>query len=353
MRRDQQPRKWPHFMEKKHSYTSRKALGIIYDKDVNRAVQFNPIWDSPFDQRITKRYTLDNEMLKAARKIKTQYDTAIRRLLSQHDLKTEFELWTAFAMSKPAIGSDYKRQEDLGREYDALKHRFRDMCYEAAGGKHTEQVDRFVAAMYTITEEETKIALYEHHRGPVNEAGHIQQPRRLEARSMPLISFPWIFHWVLIRIAMGGEYDPKVTMLAAARRKVAPADQKPEVPGSYEATRGATPTFLGDDVHTHLPDGMIIHRGQPLALFHSDNEDPSTGAPTPDERKARTGSPIGGQGNAISSGSRPVEGNEGGEEIDGGGEVDADAGTVETCEIEVQESAVDRLARLLDDGDED
>ncbi|CAM1502120.1 Fc.00g041040.m01.CDS01 [Cosmosporella sp. VM-42] len=354
MRRDQQPRKWPHFMEKRNSYNSRKALGIIYDKVVNRAVQFNPIWDSPFDQRITKRFKLDNKMLKAARKIKTQYDTAIRRILSQHDLKTEFELWTAFAMSKPAIGSDYKRQEDLGREYDALKHRFRDMCYEAAGGKHTEQVDRFVAAMYTITEEETKIALFEHHRGPVNEAGHIHQPRRLEARSMPLISFPWIFHWVLIRIAMGREYDPKDTMLAAARRTIAPVHQKGEVSESTEATKEVTPTNLGDDVHTHLPDGTVFHMGQPLALFHSEEDGIVESSPNPDEGKALTGSPSDRQGDAVGSGSGLVEGVEGGEEIDGGGEVDTDAGAVETCEIDVQEeSAVDRLTRLLDDEDGD
>jgi hypothetical protein len=32
------------------------------------------------------------------------------------------------------------------------------------------------------------------------------------------ISFPWIFHWVMIRIAMGDKYKPGKSVLAAARR---------------------------------------------------------------------------------------------------------------------------------------
>ncbi|KAL6857989.1 hypothetical protein ACO1O0_005435 [Amphichorda felina] len=217
-----QPRRWPHFMEKKHSYPSKKVLGRIYDKISRQPVEFRPDWEDEFDPRILGRFKFDNEMLKAARKIKLQYDTSVRRILAQHNVGTEFELWTGFAMSKPAVGSDYKRQEHLGREYDALKQRFREMCYEAAGGHNPDKIDPFVAAMYKVTEEQIKIALFEHNRGPVNEGGHIVGPRRLETRSMPLLSFPWIFHWVMIRIAQGAKYDGRNSMLAPARRRNQP-----------------------------------------------------------------------------------------------------------------------------------
>ncbi|KAF7559484.1 hypothetical protein G7046_g4667 [Stylonectria norvegica] len=364
MRRDQSPHQWPHFMEKKNSYHSHKALGQIYDKVVRKTIQFNPIWDSPFDERITKRFELDTETLKAARKIKLQYDTSVRRLLSQHDLKTEFELWSGFAMSKPAIGGDYKQSEDLGREYDALKHRFRDMCYEAAGGRETEQLDRFVAAMYTVTEEQTKIALYEHNRGPINDAGNIIEPRRLEPRSMPLISFPWIFYWVLVRVALKGEYNPSKSLLAAARRTThkhqPPAVKQPEE--AVSETNGDT-TVSKNAGEAHLPDGRVIHLGQPLALFHPEEEDEEEIA---DEDRSA--------GEAVASvgleGCRDVDGGGGGEEDVDGAKTDAASRTAlteetskleeveevqkseaEVLEAEMQEaeeeSALDRLAKLM------
>lgn len=355
MRRDLNPRRYPHFMEKKNSYQSRKALGIIYDKVVTQTVDFKPIWDSPFDERITKRFKLDNETLKAARRIKTQYDTAVRRILSQHDLGTEFELWTTFALTKAAIGSDYKRQEDLGHEYDTLKHRFRDMCYEVVGAKQSEQLDRFVAAMYIITEEEVKIALYEHRRGPINEAGEILQPRRLEARSMPLISFPWIFHWVLIRIALGGQYDPKNSLLAAAHKKVNHNEplvsNGPELSGSGGQETEARPINLGLDAHTtQLPDGTVIHRGQPLELFGPDDDEPTDAFSDPGEGKPLPTRSIEGQDKVDTDTDSDV----GGKATDvGSSKVETLANETEACEREVQESAMDRLARLTECGEED
>ncbi|KAH7185517.1 RNA dependent RNA polymerase-domain-containing protein [Fusarium flagelliforme] len=212
LRRDQQPRKWPHFMEKKNSYHSRKALGVIFDRVVHRTVDFNPIWDSPFDERITKKFRLDSDTLKAASKIKAEYDTAVRRLLSQHALKTEFELFTGFALTKPAVGSDYKVREDLDREFRSLKEHYQDICIEAAGGKQAEDIEPFVAAMYTVTEEQVKAALSEHDQEPINDAGTILQPRKLEPRSMPLISFPWIFYGVMCCIATDGAVNPKTSL---------------------------------------------------------------------------------------------------------------------------------------------
>ncbi|POR32573.1 RNA-dependent RNA polymerase 1 [Tolypocladium paradoxum] len=273
-----QPRKWPHFMEKRNSYKSTKALGQIFDKVVKQTVQFLPDWEHAFDQRIISRFELDNDTLKAARKIKSQYDISVRRILAQHDVATEFELYTGWAMSRPAIGSDYKRQEDLGREYDALMSRFRELCYDAVGGSDPDKLDRFVAAMYTVTEKEIKIALFEHHRGPTNEAGKIIPQRRLEPKSMPLISFPWIFHWVLIRIATGSKYQPKKSHLAAARRRtlgviVNPRAQSPRPAATNGEVAHSVAKPHGGTLAASVADSGAVN-GEELLVF-DENEKPT------------------------------------------------------------------------------
>ena len=141
-------------MGKRNCHTSKRALGVLYNEVVRQTIEFHPDWKHAFDPRILSRYALDDELIQTARKIKRQYDVSVRRILAQLDVETEFELYTGWSMSPPAIGSDYKRQEDLGREYDALKARFREICYEAVGSTDDEKLDRFVAAMYKVTEEE-------------------------------------------------------------------------------------------------------------------------------------------------------------------------------------------------------
>ncbi|KAL7804459.1 RdRP domain-containing protein [Trichoderma afarasin] len=238
------PQEWPHFMEKRVCYKSEKALGHIYNRVIKQSIQFRPDWENAFDQRIINRFQLDNAMLKDARKIKVQYDISVRRILLQYNLETEFELYTSWAMSKPSIGSDYKRQEELGKEFDAVKQRFRDACYEAAGGHNEAKIDRFVAAMYKVTEEEIKIALFEHHRGPTNEGGVVVPARRLEPKSMPFISFPWIFPWVMIRIASDGKCNPKKSILAAAHQRV-PVSLPPITPLAQENRSEANNGSIG------------------------------------------------------------------------------------------------------------
>lgn len=210
-------------MEKKQTYRSKRALGVIYDRVVKQSGQFRPDWDYAFDERILNRFQLDTEILKSARQIKGQYDAAVRRAMSHHNLGTEFELYTSWAMSKPPVGTDYKRQEELGKDFEVIKDKFRDLCFEAAGGRDENKIDRFVAAMYKITEQEIKIALFEHHRGETNEASNLIPARKLEPKSMPLISFPWIFPWVMIRVASGGKCDAKRSILAAAHRMPVPS----------------------------------------------------------------------------------------------------------------------------------
>ncbi|KAF4589553.1 suppressor of ascus dominance [Ophiocordyceps camponoti-floridani] len=205
---DWDPKKWPHFLEKRpsRSYKSTKSLGVIYDSVLSQTVKFQPDFEHGFDQRILSKFELDDATLQEARRIKGEYDMCVRRVLSQHSLATEFELFTTWAMSAPPVGTDYKRQEQLGHEFQSLKMRFREECYKAAGGSDAKKLDRFVAAMYQVTEEEMKAAQDE----PLEEQGEADEEKttKPQSKSMPLISFPWIFHLVLIRIATG--LEPRV-----------------------------------------------------------------------------------------------------------------------------------------------
>ena len=267
--RNMMPERWPHFMEKRKSYHSVKVLGAIYKKVAREPSQFQPDLGHAFDQRVLERFQVEEEVLQAARTIKAQYDTAVTRLLVQHSLGTEFELWTAFALGRPVVGSDYKRQEDLGREYDVLKQRFRDICYVAAGGSSGEKLDPFVAAMYKVTEEETGLALRERQQ---QESDKLLQP---DSSSMPLISFPWMFHWVMVRLAMGGRYESGKSLLAAARRSRGSARSSRPIPGDLANCVDQSTNHRIEqaaEVPTKLADGTVVERGQLLTIFDEDGE---------------------------------------------------------------------------------
>jgi len=158
------PNKWPHFMEKRHKpkdaqYHSQKILGQLYDKV--ETVNFKPQYEEPFDKRILRAYAPKDTLLKTVRQIKSQYDYAMKRLMNQQEVKTEFEIWSTFVLSKPRVGSDYKLQEEIGRLSDSLKDHWRSVCIEKAGSKDFSVLGPFVAAMYKITKEEMDIALAE------------------------------------------------------------------------------------------------------------------------------------------------------------------------------------------------
>ncbi|KAG5966246.1 hypothetical protein E4U56_001355 [Claviceps arundinis] len=213
------PKEWPHFMEKRSTYRSEKVLGAMYDEVVKHSPKFDPSWEHAFDKRITKRFELDQSTRETVKAIKLQYDVSVRRILAQHEVQSEFELYTGWCMTKPRIGSDYKRQESLGQEYEALKQRFRDQCYNILSEDEPEALDKLVAAMYMVTEEEVQAALRDdgHTVRSVESSGGDEGAADNDP-NMPLISFPWIFHWVLVRIAMGSSYRPGKVMLAAAQR---------------------------------------------------------------------------------------------------------------------------------------
>jgi len=274
--RNMEPRKWPHFMEKnpKATYHSTSALGQLYDMADGRydAFDVKEEYKSPFDKRILKRFKLDNDMLKAARRLKSQYDIAMRRVMGQLEVRTEFEVWTGFVMSKPRVGSSYKIQEKVCQECRTLKKLFQDMCIKAAGGSRDVKIlGRFVAAMYQVTSEEVRIALHEARQFHVRQDGTVGK-RRISARSMPLMSFPWLFPEILGEIVGG----------AAAKGRMARHEgyvdnvlSSAEVVELGQDSSGDAAMDIDDDLDdcTRTSDGKIIHRGEILNLFHNDDGD--------------------------------------------------------------------------------
>lgn len=212
-----QPRRWPHYMEKRSTYRSRKALGKIYDKVVRTNISFSPDRSISFDERVLQKYNdLSQETLDTARNIKSQYDLAVKRLMTQRHIDTEYELFSGWALSSSAVGTDYKRQEDLGQDMEALKSRFREKCCEAAGGQDGETMNRFVAAMYKVTAEQAMRAQSNENAGDFD----------LGYDGPPLITFPWIFDWVLVRMVVGEEYKPIRATVRATRDKLGQADKR-------------------------------------------------------------------------------------------------------------------------------
>ena len=270
------PRKWPHFMEKKHkpksaTYHSDKILGQLYDKVVS--VDFTPQYGEPFDKRILRAYELDDALLKVVRQIKSKYDTAMLRIMAQQEIKTEFEIWSTFVLSRPRVGSDYKVQEEVGRISEALKERFRLVCIELAGGKDFSVLGPFVAAMYKVTKEELDIALAECRSTKI--VGGLEVPKRkMVPKSMPLLSFPWLFEKELARIATGTEATDDIEGLGLQT-----LDLKGDANTSRKAAgvRGGVTNAIDLDDYVQQEDGRIIHRGEELDLFRADANSDSAG----------------------------------------------------------------------------
>jgi len=258
------PPKWPHFMEKRYkpkdaTYHSEKVLGQLYDKV--ESVDFVPQYQEPFDRRILRAYKLDDALLKSCRQIKSKYDTAMRRIMAQQEIKTEFEVWSTFILSRPRVGTDYKVQEEMARYSDDLKTRFRTVCIEKAGGKDFTVLGPFVAGMYRVTKEELDIALAEC-RTTKLVGGREVPKRKMEPKYMPLISFPWLFEKELARIATGIEVNAELDaqgLQPLTLRGDANRHRKRDAGGEVDS-----------DDFIQQEDGVIVHRGEILDLFRPD-----------------------------------------------------------------------------------
>ncbi|TAQ83496.1 hypothetical protein B7494_g8180 [Chlorociboria aeruginascens] len=256
------PTKWPHFMEKKHKpkeaqYRSQKILGKLYDKV--ESIEFVPQYDEPFDKRVLQAYKPDDVLLRTVRQIKSQYDTAMRRIMAQQEIRTEFEVWSTFVLSRPKVGSDYKVQEEVGIITGALKDRFRTVCINKAGSKDFSVLGPFVAAMYRVTKEELDIALAECHSTRLV-AGKEVPKRKMEPKFMPLISFPWLFEKELGRIATGIDASDDMDDLGMLQLIL-------KTDGSRKRQTGVVPE---EEDYIRQENGVIVHRGEELDLFRPD-----------------------------------------------------------------------------------
>jgi RNA-dependent RNA polymerase len=251
-------------MEKRYkpkdaTYHSEKILGQLYDKV--DSVDFIPQYQEPFDRRILRAYKLDNAILKSCRQIKSKYDTAMRRIMAQQEIRTEFEVWSTFVLSRPRVGTDYKVQEEMARYSDDLKARFREVCIEVAGSKDFAVLGPFVAGMYRVTKEELDIALAEC-RSTKLVGGREVPKRKMEPKYMPLMSFPWLFEKELARIATGIEVGDDLEaqgLEPLVLRGDSNRHRKREGGGEVDFD-----DFIQQD------DGVIVHRGEYLDLFRPD-----------------------------------------------------------------------------------
>ncbi|KAF2757358.1 RdRP-domain-containing protein [Pseudovirgaria hyperparasitica] len=254
MNRELRPPSKPHFMRPKFGnksvYTSKKILGQLYDQ-VQRE-DFHPFYDEPFDKRVLEAYSLTESILKDAADIKNGYDKAIRRLMAQYAIATEFEVWSTFVLSHNA-GKDYQFHEEIGSSISALRQHYAERCIEKAGGKSFEQLGVFVAAMYTVTAREVEMALAERKANAVSDPTDLSDEKTSDIR-MPLMSFPWIFYKEMGLIATAGQHriQASVTAHQGARRR------------HPHNKMQATPTIISDDLETAQG---ITHRGDKLELF--------------------------------------------------------------------------------------
>ncbi|OTB02887.1 hypothetical protein M426DRAFT_61501 [Hypoxylon sp. CI-4A] len=184
-------KQFPHFMEKPShkSYRSTKVIGQLYDQVAK--VDFRPELDGAFDDRILRRYEPKEDTLKMMRMIKRQHDKAMRQIMNQHSIGTEFEAWSTFVMSKPLVGTEYKRQESMEPVIASHRERFRSACIKLAGSKDPDILRPVIAAAYYVTWQEMQMAKQKVNR--------VRQG--LKADEMPFISFPWIFQYELGQIA--------------------------------------------------------------------------------------------------------------------------------------------------------
>ena len=237
--------------KRKEPYHSNKVLGKLYDQ-VER-IDFVPEFDAPFDKRILQAYELDEQILSNARDIKKEYDIAVRRIMAQHDIKTEFEVWSTFVLHHFNQNKDYKFHEEIGHLSTALKDQFRTTCYLKAGSKEFEDIGPFAAAMYTVTCNEVQQAVSECHQYKIVD-GQSVRVRQPTVDDMPLMSFPWIFSSVLGKVATGKFSAPQAI----------PAERKRMV------RKAPVPSNLIDDT-LQTVEGET-HRGELLELFQHDGE---------------------------------------------------------------------------------
>jgi len=169
----------------------------------------------------------------------------------------------------------------------------------AAGARDFDKMAPFVASMYKVTYEEVRIALYQSRQPHILKNGAVKR-RRISARTMPLISFPWLFADVMGQIATERDRTAGSGCAGGAGKSTEHADlvqlvddvHAPPVPpkvvnkGKAKATAVvrnggndeleatvAVSEMWNDGSYTLTSDGKVVHRGEILNLFDDDDDD--------------------------------------------------------------------------------
>ncbi|KAK2757339.1 hypothetical protein FQN54_004853 [Arachnomyces sp. PD_36] len=291
MGRELQPRKWPHFMEKRFKpkeaiYTSRKILGQLYD--IVERVDFIPKLDAPFDERILDcGIEVGDDLLATATEMKKGYDEAMRRIMAQHEIKSEFEVWSTFVLNHANMSKDFKFHEELGQISSSLRDGFTQVCYEKAGGRQFDNLAPLAVAMYKVTQEQMAAALKKYRKSD----GTIS-PDNLD--HLPFISFPWLLRDTLGKIA-NRHYEETEEQRVRAELKVQKRQGNPKT--------GRQLHLIEPDVETSAG---VQHSGEVLQLFQEDpdpNFDPFSSI---EEEKMPDG--LGGRSGSAASSSSGVLG---------------------------------------------
>jgi RNA-dependent RNA polymerase len=182
---------WPHFMEKKggKEYCSKKVLGRLYDK-VDR-VRFVPNYRGQFDSRILNAVQPSPAVRDQVEELKREFDSCVRRIMAQHEIKTEFEVWSTFVLDHSKASPDFKFHEEIGNISKSLKEEFEEAIVEVAGGRSLDQLQPYAVAAYQQVRKEVSEALEEVEKGEREEI----------PEQMPFMSFPWVLQETLGRIA--------------------------------------------------------------------------------------------------------------------------------------------------------
>ncbi|CAI7665782.1 unnamed protein product [Penicillium manginii] len=228
MTRDLVPLRWPHFMDRKSNlskrdYHSTKILGQLYDAVEN--VNFVPHLTMPFDSRILdckpELKELSEGLLDYARSLKEDYDSAVRRVMAQYEIPTEFEVWSSWVITHNGSANNYNISEKVGGLADRLRSGFRQHCYEKMGGRFLEALAPLIVAMYRVTHEDLMTTL---DITPYDDESDYEESEHMDsgAAKTSLISFPWMFSEYLGKIAQR-HYDLDAITTFAANKADRPA----------------------------------------------------------------------------------------------------------------------------------
>jgi hypothetical protein len=189
----------------KNTYTSHKILGQLYDSV--QKVDFRPSQMGTFDQRVLA-HPINSILINTVRSMKTDYDESMRRIMAQHQIATEFEVWSTFVLHHSKAARDFKFHEEIGQHAKTLKDQFYDAFVKEAGGDDFEKLEPYAIVAYHITNEEylasqkrdsnTSLARDE---SKFSNDSDSDESDAFSTRETTFISFPWVLQEMLQKIA--------------------------------------------------------------------------------------------------------------------------------------------------------